>query len=573
MTTQVVKRSEGIDHNEPCESCQSIGRDKTGDHLLVFADGGAYCQRCKYTRRSDGTIKNYGNLDPTDTTVSKDPEVSSEDAQAMLTEAPSTSIVFGTTTPESPASYPSDKIRSIPQDVVDLYGVRVSYDPADRSITHHYYPMRSKGDLITWKVRETNTKKFYKLSKSGKAMDFFGQELAKGKIPKALLICEGELDAMASCEMLKRMDVLCVSLPSGANTKVIQDHLPWLQKIPKVVLAYDQDEPGEDNVAATWELLPGVCVMKFSEKDPCDMLSNLKTLEFIDSFTNADPYKPRTIIETGSLVDSLATPVPLGLSYPWDGLTEITYGIQLNTIVGLGAAPGAGKTTVVKGIQSHLMLHHGQKIGIVSLEESSELTLRAMVGYEMGKQIHIPGQAYDTAEAQRVARSLDDLCYIYDHKYYDGSWDEIESAIRYLYSTGVRYFFIDPLSALVSHLSASDANQYLSKAMFSMSKLVQALDLTVFHVNHLNSPSGKAHEEGGRVFGSAFTGSRSQYRYSNLLLGMERNQLADSESERNLMTVRIIKDRLTGGTGKSVPLKYLHSTGKLEEVKPTTSFA
>lgn len=550
--------------NKPCKSCQSVGRDSTGNHLLIFKDGGAHCLKCGYTEASDGKVINNGHLEPT-----QDSSRLQIGTQVSIAPSSGVSVSQGL----APESLSPDEIRGIPKDIVKRYGVKVAYDTMTREITHHFYPLYSKGKLITWKQRTVDTKTFFSLKKTALKMDLFGQALAHGKVPDVLLITEGELDAMASAKMLLRYDVLCVSLPTGANVDALSHQMKWLTKIPKVVLAYDQDEPGYLNAQKTWELLPDVYVMEFSEKDPCDMLKELKTQEFVDAFNKVGKFKPRTLCDNSLLIGTLAEPEPLGLDYPWQGLTDITYGIHLNSIVGIGAAPKAGKSTLMKAIQFQLMFVHGKPIGIIDVEKPGKKTFRELVGYEMGKKIHIPGCVYDATEAERIGESIDPLCNIYDHLYYNGTWEELEYIIRYLYSKGVQYFFIDPVSAIVSHLNASDANQWLSKAMFSMSKLVQALDITVFHVNHLNSPvSGTPHEAGGRIFGGSFTGSRAQYRYSHMLIGMERDQHEVDEDKRNTSTIRIVGDRLTGNTGRTAFLKYDNGTGKLDEVLGSSAF-
>lgn len=538
--------------NEECPSCKSVGRDSTSNHLMVFSEGNTFCPKCKYTTTAAGRVINSGHL------PSEAPPVIEKE-----TFTPSHASLG----PEDIALLPGDKIRSIDKRVVEAYGVKVEYDTATREISAHYYPMKSEGVLQTYKKRDCDTKEFFKLKKTKKAIDLFGKDLAKGKVPKKLLITEGELDAMAAHQMLwKTSDILCTSLPTGANVKAIQDDLKWLEKVDEIYLCYDQDDSGVSAVERTWELLPNVKVMEFSEKDADDMLTQMKSGEFVDSFLTAEKYKPRTLCVLEELIDSLDEPVPMGLSYGWSGLDAITYGIHLNSIIGIGAAPKAGKSTMMKAIQFQLMFVHSQPIGIIDVEKPGKMTLRELVGYQMGEKIHLPGATYDVPIAKATARRIEPLCNIYDHKYYNGTWEEIESVIRYLYSIGVRYFFIDPVSAIVSHLSASEANQWLSKAMFSMSKLVQSLDIAVFHVNHLNSPaSGISHEEGGKIFGGSFTGSRAQYRYSHLLIGLERDQHAPVEEDRDTSTVRIVGDRLTGNTGRTTKLKYDSTTGRLNE--------
>ena len=34
--------------DEPCPACRAKGRDKSGNHLIVFKNGNKYCNRCGY---------------------------------------------------------------------------------------------------------------------------------------------------------------------------------------------------------------------------------------------------------------------------------------------------------------------------------------------------------------------------------------------------------------------------------------------------------------------------------------------------------------------------------------------
>ena len=39
--------------DEPCPKCREKGRDKSGNHLIVFEDGGKHCNRCGFNVRID----------------------------------------------------------------------------------------------------------------------------------------------------------------------------------------------------------------------------------------------------------------------------------------------------------------------------------------------------------------------------------------------------------------------------------------------------------------------------------------------------------------------------------------
>lgn len=545
---------------------------------MIFADGNKLCSRCKFFVRKDGSIGNLGNFAdeseaaaalgaPVVTTPESEGKPTKEPAaktMSMKIEAKGTSDVLSLPTGESD--------RGIKGSVMRKFNIRFEFDPGDRSIAKHYYPITEDRKLISWKARDCPTKTFtFTKPTKGHTLDFFGMMAYSKFKGMNLVITEGECDALAAYQMLdgKVVDLMVLSLPTGANAKSICDHLEFLQDQASVTLCYDQDEAGNKAEEETWKLLPPIKVMRMSEKDANDMLLKKKSAEFHSSYTHADAFKPKVLATIGSMDNSeVVAPIEWGLSYPWDAMTKMTYGIQMNQVIGIGAAPGAGKTTLVRGIQQHLMYHHKEKIGIFSLEEKPEWTTRLITGYIMNKPIHVPDCVYSVKDAEKIKKDLENRAYFYEHKYYEGDWLEIESHIRYLHvAQGVRFFFIDPLSALVAHLTPSEANKFLSEAMYRLSKMVQQMDITVFHVNHLNPASdGKSHEAGARVYSSQFTGSRAQWRYSHSLFGAERDQLADDGTENDCI-IRFLKDRAYGNTGKTATLKYNQLTGRLEDVK------
>ncbi len=567
--------------NKPCPSCRSVGQDRTGDHLVTFMDGNSACARCHLMVTKKGVVKNWGYFsEGTEFEVDgavplsndheeeeEELEVEGKDKGIVITaDSGVNDLTIGTLDDE-----PIDD-RGIKAAVLKQFGIKFRYDLSEGSVTHHKYPITtgSGKKVLTYKVRDTVMKRFSVMeSCSGKRVDLFGLKAYNKHKGMHVLLCEGELDAVSAHQMLsdKVPDIMCLSLPFGANSKHVSENLKFLEAQDSVTLCYDQDDAGYKNEEDTWKILPTVKVMRINEKDANDCLVNMKATHFANAYHHAESFKPKVLASIEAMdMDDCIAPVLKGLSYPWDSLTKMTYGMHPNQVIGLGAAPGAGKTTLVRGIQQHLMFHHKRSIGIFSLEERAEWTTRLLIGYIMNKPIHVPGTVYNKAEAEKIKKQLEGKAYFYEHQYYTGEWMEIEQMIRYLYTIGVREFFIDPLSSLVSHLTPSEANKYLSEAMYALSILVQQLDITVFHVNHLNTAeSGKSHEGGAKVYASQFTGSRAQWRYSHGLIGAERNLLA-TDGTANIMTLRFLKDRAFGNTGQVCQLEYNKATGRLEDV-------
>jgi twinkle protein len=153
---------------------------------------------------------------------------------------------------------------------------------------------------------------------------------------------------------------------------------------------------------------------------------------------------------------------------------------------------------------------------------------------------------------------------MFDH-FGSADWDLIEKRIRYLYhSEGVRIFYIDHLTALAA--AEDDEKKGLERITASMGGLVKELDIMIILVSHLATPEGKPHEEGGRVMIRHFKGSRAIGFWCHYMFGLERNQQAEDEEERQTTTFRVLKDRYTGqATGQVFYLGYDPEEGRLFE--------
>ena len=86
----------------------------------------------------------------------------------------------------------------------------------------------------------------------------------------------------------------------------------------------------------------------------------------------------------------------------------------------------------------------------------------------------------------------------------------------------------------------------------------------MFVVSHLKRVDSKTgHEEGIQTSLSHLRGSHSLAQLSDAVIGFERDQ--QSETENNIMTVRVLKNRYTGDTGVACSLHYNRQTGRLSE--------
>ena len=556
--------------NRRCPECQANGHDTGSDagHLFLSEKGDNWiCNKIDYHKDKAYYIVKHDPL--TNAPVgSAEPDNQEEEETFGNAEEFSAGSTFVETVREKPADF-----RGMPAEQYEKYGCSMTFDEGE--IYKVFYPVKtSKGNEVL-KVRTVLPEKDFAMSRPLDPDEYchmIGAHLLRNQ--KELLIVEGQDDAIASDFMLNDgrpigMQVLCVSVPNGANLKVFKDNYDFItdKQWNRVTFCPDGDEAGQKVVESVASLFPTIRVMSISEKDACDMLHEGKQSEFQTKYTKADKYMPPCIVDISTILPSLDEFVPMGLDYPWDNMTNNTYGMVPHQIVSVGSGPGAGKSSVVRAIQQHLMFRHELPIGNFALEDNTETALRYLIGYMINQRIHIPGSEYDKDEVKRVGLSLVDKAFFFDNRYFKGEFNKIISTIRLLYANGVCHFFIDPVSALAAHLSSSDANTFINAIMIDLSRLVQELPIYIMLVNHLNNPtSGKSHDEGGRVLPSQFTGSKGQWRYSTDMWGFERDILNEDPYVKNTMIVRNLKHRADGNkTGQTFELHYNVDTGRQEE--------
>ena len=550
-----------LPQNKACPMCQKNGHDSDGSHLFLMADGNKYCcNRVEYHDNNDFYLEEVDGPDTIDALLGEvreeheEPEVKVFDADYNIEDLP------------APGGY-----RNIPEEQYTKFGVHALMKGDE--VSKVFYPMYTHSDKLVHKVRICEPKDFYTTeSVKGAKLKFQGQQLYAGQ--KECLITEGQDDMIAADWMINqkrgpKFQVLVLSVPNGANLKAFQDNFEFLREFGRVTFDPDTDDAGSELTEQVVALMPDVRVLKKHKKDACDMNMAGMQDEYVEAYKRAEHYQPPSVIMVDEdLADSIREPLDMGLTYPWSSLTEMTYGMVPHQIISVGSGPGVGKSTVIRAIQQHLMFEHKEPIGIMALEDEKKKMIRYLVGYMMNKKIHVPEAIYDGDEAFRLAMSLRDKAYIFDNRYFKGDWKNIEVAIRYMHAEGVTKFFIDPVSALAAHLGSSDANTFINSIMIKMSRMIQELPITLMLVNHLNNPkTGPAHDEGGRVLPSQFTGSKGQWRYSTDMWGFERNSLHDDPAERHIMTVRNLKHRDDGNMmGRTCKLKYNPKTGRLEEM-------
>lgn len=406
-----------------------------------------------------------------------------------------------------------------------------------------------------------------------KSIGLFGDHLwGKGK---KLVITEGEIDALTMGQV-QQCKWPTVSLPNGAGgaKKSLMKCLDYLSNFEEVILMFDNDLPGQKAAQECAEALgPNRCkIASLPLKDPNEMLQAGRASELIKAMWDARPYQPEGVIAGSDLEqlvlngDGSAEAIP----YPWVALNEKTHGLRTSEVVTVTAGTGVGKSAIVRELAYHLGNTHKQTVGLIMLEENTRHTARGILSTHLSVPLHLPKYAV-TVTPEETKRAFKETLgtgrYFLIDQFGSSDFDTLMNRIRYLVSgCDCKWVILDNLSVIVASEADGDERRNIDIIMTKLRNLVEELGFGLLLVVHLKRPAtGPGHENGAEISLSQLRGSGGIANFSNMVLGIERDQQGD---QPNLSTVRIIKNRFSGETGIGTYLLYENHTGRLYETTP-----
>ena len=423
----------------------------------------------------------------------------------------------------------------------------------------------SSGRLKGFKVK-TKSKDFKYEGESTNTL--FGQHLFP-TTGKRIVITEGELDAASCYEAMENWPM--VSLPHGAASakKDIQKQIPFLQGYSEIILFFDKDDAGRKAAEQVATLLPQgtVKIAHLAEpyKDASDALQANDADAIRRAIWDAKVYQPDGIVDGKSLLELVTTPSPpCDHKYNLEGLQEKTHGIRYGELTTITAGTGQGKSTFCRQLATDL-LSAGERVGYIALEESNRRTALGLMSVATGKALHLGEHERDVLQQAYDATIGSWNLYLYDH-FGSLSPDVIYNRIEYMaLGLDIRIIFLDHLSILLSGLDG-DERRMIDTTMTKLRSLVERTGIKLFLVSHLRrAQNDKAHEDGQRVSIGQLRGSASISQLSDTVLALERDQ----QSEDDVSTLRVLKNRYSGETGVAAELKYDKQTCKFNETTNT----
>lgn len=544
--------------DKECPSCMAKGRDSKGNHLILFEnDKGEHfgkCNRCGHYEPPTG------NLQPNERRE-RTPEELAEDLREA-SELPIRAL----------------SSRSIVLAVAERFGVHVSLSETDGStITEHLYPRTREGTVAAYNVRSLDPKAFYYRGSPRGGVDPFGWEQVNrndvGR--KRFFIAEDELSAMSIYQVLEsrtRKDyahikpaVISWSSGVGSAARDIEFMRDFLKQFGEVIYVHDNDEAGEKSVEIVRSLLPNCKFVTTDLKDANDMLMANRSNDLFSVLVYQSKTKsPSCAIKASDALELALKPPEWGLSYPWEGLTNLTYGQRPGELRSWGGGTGIGKTLTAHKTVAHNIVEHKLRCGVALLEENNGDTLKNICGKVAGLPFHRPDIPFDRDRFMAAYDHIKDNLFMWSNRG-QNDFDAVEEAFRFwAVVEGCRHFVLDNVTCLVSHLELTQQNTEISRIAMRLAGLADELGVMIDVYSHLNPPGGnKSHESGAEVKENQFTGSRALQRWSHFMFGFERNKQAEGDEKHN-SRIRLLKNRPYGLTGV-IHTRYDVATGDLVE--------
>lgn len=458
--------------------------------------------------------------------------------------------------------------RSIEPEFWEAARVRLLFSEFDGTtpiaLAHGY---TKNNALVRWKIKLLNKKVMWSVGDT-QGNDPYNWMNACAIGGTTLYITEGEEDCIALRQILKQantnpeyasLDYAVISLTDGSDSvhKSLAHKAEEIkQRWQKVVIVFDQDEPGKKAAKEASRLLPGAMIAMLPANDANDCLKRgmIKGTRDAVVFRAARPL-PTALVDKNLLMLEMDEELVEGVDTPWAVMTRSMYGQRRGEVITLGGSEGGGKTTIARQMQEHNIINHDWAVFSAYMEESPQQTLRRIASLHDNLPYFDPkfikeDPRYDHEQFLRTSNKFLPNMEMWDRKQqgedpYE-TWEGMKTILRQI-GPDIDMFMMDNLTLLSEGISASERNDFLGKVYADQVKLADQYQFMIVNLSHLNpvAKGSRPHELGGKVLKGDFTGSRAAAKYSHFMFGFERNMQA---VDPNCSIMRVIKARESGKT-------------------------
>ena len=549
---------------EPCPKCREMGRDKSGDNLVIYDDESAYCFACSHTILSEEEKERRG----LNNYVYEETSMSEPLTKEQIKEIRDTTGNKG------------QNSRGITDETFRKYGVRFEYDEESGEVSSHFYPVTTNYEISGFKIREI-PKKFRSVGQTGKSCDAFGEWIFKVSNSKTVVIASGEVDCLSAYQMLENYrksrnsdfeptPVVSSTIGETGSDKQFQKRYNWLNRFDKIVICPDQDEAGKKAVESLVKVLPKnkVYVMELPMKDSNEMLTSGREKEWINAYFKARQYTPAGIVSSEELYKEVVERAKVN-KLPFPPMLEkankvLAGGVNFGYICNIIAGSGSGKSSLINQCVKYWMTDLDMNVGVVSLEAEAGEFAENLLSHEMGRKIALIKDKeerisfVESEEAKQAAYNMfhrpdgSSRLFLLDDR---GDFSMLQEKIEELIiACNCKIIVIDVISDILMPMPLDEVEKWMGWTK----RIVKQYNCIFFHVSHVRKAGGgeKTASSGAFLTEEYTIGSGSQFRSAGVNIALQRDKNNEDEVIRNTTSVHILKSRATGWTGKACELYY-----------------